>query len=414
MTITHERPTDSRPVASRGFRGLVSDLRLGARLAVGGGRASWIRLALMAFAIGISVTLLLIGASIGRAGDARAARFAATVPTTVADVVQRAGGESDQVLAKTRELATFEVHVSVLNSAGHQVQGADVAPLVSKPPLPPGVAALPAPGELVVSPALADLLRPGAGAGLRPRLSGPIVGSIAESGLSSPGELRFYRGAALGGDQLTDQSRGISWGNRLSAFTPNGLVLGLYGPMNGISDLDLMVVVTGIAILIVPLLVFISIAGRIGGPARSRRVAAIRLIGGSIRQLRRFTIAEALLASVSGLLVGLVGFLIARLFAPNISVSGAGFFVSDVRPDPRLSAAALVGVPVLVVMSVLIGQRRTIVEPLGVQRRGRPRPRRLLWRLGVVAAAGVALVVAVLLVSGDLYADRQARAFALV
>ncbi|MDQ2845169.1 MAG: ABC transporter permease, partial [Actinomycetota bacterium] len=124
----------------------------------------------MAFAIGISVTLLLIGASIGRAGDARAARFDGTVPTTVADVVQRAGGESDQVLAQTRASATFEVHVSVLNSAGHQVQGADIAPLVSKPPLPPGVSTFPGPGGLVVSPALADLLRSGAGAGLRPRL----------------------------------------------------------------------------------------------------------------------------------------------------------------------------------------------------------------------------------------------------
>ncbi|MDQ2845623.1 MAG: hypothetical protein M3Y77_04565, partial [Actinomycetota bacterium] len=286
--------------------------------------------------------------------------------------------------------------------------------LVSKPPLPPGVSTFPGPGGLVVSPALADLLRSGAGAGLRPRLSGPIVGSIAESGLSSPGELRFYRGAAVDGDQLTDQSRGISWGNSLSSFTPNGVVLGLYGPMNGISDLDLMVVVTGIAILIVPLLVFISIAGRIGGPARSRRLAAIRLIGGSIRQLRRFTIAEALLASVAGLLTGLVGFLVARLFAPNISVSGAGFFVSDVRPDLRLAVAVLLGVPVLVLMSVLIGQRRTTVEPLGVQRLGRPRPRRLPWRLGVVAAAGVALVAAVLLVSGSPYDDRQARAFALV
>lgn len=415
MTVTHERPTEARPVASRGFHGLVSDLRLGARLAVGGGRASFIRLGLMAFAIGISVTLLLIGASIGRAADSRAVRFAATVPTTVSDVAIRAGIESgDPRLVQTRALATFEVHVTVLNSAGHQVQGADFAPLASKPPLPPGVSAFPAPGQLVVSPALADLLRSGAGAGLRPRLSGPIVGSISESGLSSPGELRFYRGAAVGGDLLTDQNRGISWGSPLGSFTSGGAVIGLFGQTTGISDLDLMVVVTGIAILTVPLLVFISIAGRIGGPARSRRLAAIRLIGGSIRQLRRFTIAEALLASVSGLLIGLVGFLIARLFAPNISVSGAGFFASDVRPDPRLAVAALIGVPVLVVMSVLVGQRRTIVEPLGVQRLGRPRPRRLLWRLGVVAAAGVALVVAVLLVSGDVYVDRQERAFALV
>jgi len=66
-----------------------------------------------------------------------------------------------------------------------------VQPEGTQPPLPPGVAALPGPGELVASPALARLLASPEGALLRERLNYPTVGTIADAGLASPSE-RFF------------------------------------------------------------------------------------------------------------------------------------------------------------------------------------------------------------------------------
>lgn len=159
-----------------------------------------------------------------------------------------------------------------------------------------------------------------------------------------------------------------------------------------LDDVDKAVVITGIAILIVPLLVFISIASRIGGPARMRRLAAIRLVGAGSDQLRRFAVTEGLIAAVLGLLVGTAGYLLIRQFAASLSLGGTGFFPGDISPSPVLAMLTGVLVPLLAAVSVSAGQRRAAVEPLGVTRSGRRSPRKLWWRLGFVAIAGVALV----------------------
>src|SRR5436190_631695 len=63
-------------------------------------------------------------------------------------------------------------------------------------PRPPGVAELPGPGEMVVSPALKDLLDSAEGKLLRERLPFHRVGTIGASGLLGPGELVYYAGRA--------------------------------------------------------------------------------------------------------------------------------------------------------------------------------------------------------------------------
>jgi len=387
MKGTDDRHDPSGDAArSRGSRRVVSDLLLGARLSVGGGRASWIRLGLMAFAVGMCVTLLLIGASVGRAGDARSERADLIQPRTIQDI-----GHSSYPSEQARESAIsaaqlavqWEIHRSTMNSGRYQVIGVDMAALSVNPSPPQGVSTPPRPGQLVVSPALAALLRSTAGDGLRPRLSQPIVGIIDDEGLIHPHELRFYRGIARSVGELSGSELAIGWGGPFAALPP----------VESMSAADRTIIVTGIAILIVPLMVFIAISSRIGGPARSKRLAAIRLVGATAGQIRRFAFAEALLSSLLGILVGSGGYLIARLFAPSMSVSGAGYFVGDVQPDPVLALLTLVLVPVLAVGSVMIGQRRVLIDPLGIRRTGRVPRRRLWWRLVVLAAAVVALVL---------------------
>lgn len=350
-------------------RKLGADLVLGARLAVGGGRASWTRLVLTALSVGMCVTLLLIAASIGPASAARGARGASLVPATL---------DRQDVTGQPM----LEVHPSMLRSGSVNVAGMDVAILDPAAGAPPGVAALPGPGELVLSPALAKLLASPAGAGLRPRLAGPVVGIIADAGLVDPGDLRFYRGMAPSGSQQADQLA-VGWG--------------LPGAAEPLDYLTAIVLIAGTTILIVPLLVLVAMSSRLGGAARDRRLAAMRLVGASGGQIRRIAIGEALVAAAVGLVLGVGGFLLARAFARWIPVDGRTFFPSDLTPTPLLAAATAVLVPVLAVGAAMGALRSVIVEPLGVSRIGRGRPRRIGWRLLVVGAALAAIVASRLL-----------------
>ena len=73
-----------------------------------------------------------------------------------------------------------------------RVRGRLLRPEGPDAPLPPGVARLPGPGELVVSPALARRLRDPL---LRDRIPGRVVGTIGDAGLVGPAELAYYGGS---------------------------------------------------------------------------------------------------------------------------------------------------------------------------------------------------------------------------
>jgi len=238
----------------------------------------------MAFALGACVLLLLIAASIGPAGASRQSRIAAIQPATL----YAATAATQMYGAPPAGPPILEVHREVLNSGPNMAVGYSIASLSPDSGPPPGVATLPGPGELVMSPALLELLNSDQGAGLRPRLAGRLIGTIGDAGLPAPRSLLFYRGIAATAEAPSPTELAVGWGSGLDLSPRSN------GNLDGV---DLAVVITGIAILIVPLLVFISIASRIGGPARLRRLAAIRLVGATATQVRRFATAEALVAA---------------------------------------------------------------------------------------------------------------------
>jgi len=120
---------------SRGSRRVVSDLVLGARLSVGGGRASWIRLGLMAFAVGMCVTLLLIGASVGRAGDARSERADLIQPRTIQDI-GRSSYPSEQAREAAISAARFAVQYRPVALAGLALATLAIIALITATTLP--------------------------------------------------------------------------------------------------------------------------------------------------------------------------------------------------------------------------------------------------------------------------------------
>lgn len=105
---------------------------------------------------------------------------------------------------------------------------------------------MPAPGQLVISPALEQLLASPTGTGLRPRLSGVVVGTIGGAGLVDPGDLRFYAGMIRSGGQLPSVEVASGWG------VPKVL--------DGTDDLTTRVLIAGTTILIVPLLLLVGLS----------------------------------------------------------------------------------------------------------------------------------------------------------
>ncbi|MFV2018504.1 FtsX-like permease family protein [Micromonospora sp. LOL_023] len=337
----------------------IHDLGYGARLAFVGGRDGWIRTLSTAVGVGIGVAMLLLAASVPGALAAREERGGARAGEYAQD------STSDALLSAQSD--------TIFRTQG--VWGRTVAPEGPQAPVPPGVAALPGPGEAVVSPALAELLAGPDGALLAPRIGERIVGQIGPEGLTGPAELAFYRGS----DDLDPELS-----NRVTAFGGEGS----NEPLHPV--LTLLVVIIFV-VLLLPIVVFLGAAVRFGGAARDRRLAALRLAGADHRMIGRFAAGETLTGALLGLAVGAALFLIGRQVTPLVQVSDLSVFAADVRPPAVLVALAVVAAPLAAVVVGLIALRGVVAEPLGVVRRATPRRRRPWWRL-VVPLAGLALL----------------------
>jgi hypothetical protein len=343
--------------------GWPQDLVLGIRLAVGGGRTSLARLVLGTIGIGMATAVLLVAASVGNFLGSEHARELAVIP-------------GDRIVAGVAPLDYFGGGTQF---RGTYIGGAYVLATGPNSPLPPGIARLPGPGEVVLSPALAALLASPDGALLRPRFTQRVVGLIGQAGLAGPQVLTFYAG--LSAAQIPSDEPP----QHVYAF-------GVRGESAVIGPLLQVLVVIGAVALLVPILIMVSISSRIAGAQRDRRLAALRLVGAGSRQVRRIAAAESLAGASTGLVLGALVFLGFRRIVPNFEAQGLSAFTSDITPPWQLVVLIVLVVPVLSVASALFALRRTVIEPLGVVRGGRPVRRRLWWRAGLVVA-GVGLLL---------------------
>ncbi|GAA1593578.1 ABC transporter permease [Actinoplanes couchii] len=338
------------------------ELGLGARMSVAGGRAGWTRLALIAAGVGIGVAVLLSVATLPAAIAASTAREEARTDNAQEDTPK---GDNTLLIGNaTTMFGTESVHGRMLQPEG------------ANPPVPPGVTTLPAPGQMIVSPALAALMRDNPL--LAQRWDAEIVGTIGEQGLRGPAELAFY----LGADTLTEET-----GERLDRFG-----FAVTGEDEGPgTPAMLLLSAVGIVVLLMPVMVFMASAVRFGGEARDRRLAALRLVGSDAAMTRRIAAGETLAGALLGLGVGAV-LAVGAALAANRWASGAlSFYLYDMRPVPALAALIVVAVPAIAVLVTLSAMRRVVVQPLGVVRLSTTVRRRLWWRL-VLPVIGVVLL----------------------
>ncbi|UQA36115.1 FtsX-like permease family protein [Streptomyces sp. HNA39] len=368
MTLLAPRTTppaapESPKPSPRGAAAL-RDLGLGIRFAAAGGREGWIRTLLTAVGVGLGVALLLLASAVPHMLDARSGRDQARSEVKVSADDSAKSDTSVLRLDTSTEYRDRTVIGRLLHAEG------------SAPVRPPGVARFPGPGEMVVSPALKELLEAPGSELLRERLPYDITGTIGDAGLRSPNELFYYAGS----DTLTP----AAGAERISGY-------GAHRATDPLPPLLVVLTVMVCVVLLVPVAIFIATAVRFGGDRRDRRLAALRLVGADIRTSRRVAAGEALFGAVLGLLFGLVFFLVGREFVGSVEVWDVSAFPADVVPDPLLGLLITVAVPLTAVLVTLVAMRSVVIEPLGVVRRGKDRGRRLWWRL-LMPVGGLAVL----------------------
>lgn len=358
--------------SSRRDGSFFADLALGLRLAVGGGRVSGstlLRLGMTTVGIAIAVAVLLPAASVGNVLSERDERAAATEAITD----PRPGVDPLLRALQNVEYRGKFVHTDWLAASG------------SNSPVPPGLDRIPEPGETIVSPAVAELMAGPDGAGMRARVPGTVVGTIGKAGVVDAGDLIVYHGSTV--EQLSAVESGAQrvygFGVETEGFALEATVLLLVVPVA--------------AVLLLPLLIFVTTASRMGAAQRDRRLAALRLIGVEASRIRRIAAAESLLGALAGLLVGGGLFLLVlRPLIGDTELLGLRLFAEDFVPSLPLLVLIVLLVPGLAVGAAIFGLRRTIVEPLGVVRHSKPIRRRMWWRWTIIAL-GAALMASTLL-----------------
>lgn len=264
---------------------------------------------------------------------------------------------------------------------GNTIDRVDIAAFGPHSPVPPGIPALPGPGEYYASPALAALIKSTPADELGDRFPGRLAGTIGDEALQAPGQLVIIVGhttAQLGRATGVVTVTSIGTG---SGDSPQGIVALL-----GIVALA----------LLFPLLIFVSTATRLAAARREQRFAAMRLAGATPRQVSTVAAVEAAASAIAGTAVGFLLFYVFRADIAKIPFTGQPFFPGDVRLSVAEIIVVALGVPVIAISVAAVALRRVRISPLGVSRRARAR-RPSAWRLAPLVAgiAELAYFVAV-------------------
>ncbi|MFI6509675.1 FtsX-like permease family protein [Streptosporangium sp. NPDC050855] len=328
-------------------------LELSWRLLRGGGRRSTLGTGLTVTAVAVSSALLFFALAANLAFAARADREAWRNPVP-------ASGTPFAVQSTTEDHVR-DRPVTVVN----------LAPLRdAHGTRPPGMPRMPRPGEVWMSPALAELMRELPAKQLAARFPGTVRGTLGDDGLLYPGELVAVVGRAPTDPEMTLPASGSPPDSR-AAGTPVRI-----GDLTGRTGEDSMayqgMAIIASVLMVVPLLVFGGAAARLTVARRDQRLATLRLVGATPWQVAAMTVAEAVITAFGGAVLGLVLYGAAVPLLSRIEMAGGSWFAGDLWPGVLPVLGVLLAVPLLVGLSAVVGLRRVVVSPLGVAKRETP------------------------------------------
>ncbi|NEA98914.1 FtsX-like permease family protein [Streptomyces sp. SID13726] len=329
---------------SSGRRGLQSQLLAAGAAAVG----SFLLLVMIAAALGSGTRA---DHTTWRTPDAVAADKATAVQTTTTTYVR-------------------QDPVTVVNLA--QLAGREPTPA------PPGLSAFPEPGEVYVSPALAELLHrfpAGQLADRFPKVSS--YGTIGAAGLASPDELVAVVGRAPG-DAAVSKSAGEQnyYDERVTA---RATVAGFTGTKaSAFTALDQGSVLLGVVLLVMPVVVLAAAAGRLGAARREQRLAALRLAGATPRQILAMTAVEAAGVGAAGALAGALAYTALLPALAQLPYGIGAWYTGQLWVGPLWLAGVVLTVTALITVSAVTMLRQVVTSPLGVAQQSDPRRTRAI------------------------------------
>ena len=322
--------------------------RLGLRLALAGGRHAFARLALVAAGVAVAVAILLLVLGYGNAQRRIDHRVAARTYGAV--------GPGAGAPIKPGHETLAAIQRAWIDGRGVTTIG--VAPTGPGAPLPPGVSRLPAPGTAIVSPALKRLLDGPNASTYQALVPWRIVGEVGHGLLADPRDLVAVVGWQA--ERLAETRQAVlvrEWQTQVAApSSPHRTPVGLLA-----------------AAMLLPVLVFLWVALRLATRTTERRLEALRLAGGSRRQVAQIAATEAALAGLVGALAGAGLSLLLRPLPERHPIAGFSCFASDLAPTAGQWLAVLIGVPLL----AALGAAGTVWA------RSRSRRRREPARLGL-------------------------------
>lgn len=318
-----------------------------------GGRAANLA-ALGATAVVALLVTFLIAGSLGlvHRSDRIGWRGADTVdPSTAIGVIKQVDDKVDGLRVNRLDLATLRPN---------------------QLPPPPGLDHTPRPGEVFISPELAKhwmSLSKQYGAE-------QPTGLISDQGLSSPEELVVIRGVAPDTLRSTDRVRYVnSWRQDLMDSRMFGLLIA---------------VAFGIALVLFPLLSLVGQAAGVAAKRREHRLAALRLAGATRMQVLWLSAVEQAVLGLAGAVIGLVGYTLLSPFIARIPLGGGRWYLHDITVTWWTALVVLAAVPILSVISALMGLGRVSITPLGVVR-GQTRKATSALRLGLLVIGPIVL-----------------------
>lgn len=301
-------------------------------------------------AVGVSTALLMFAVAANHAFEARAAREAWRFP--------QADAHGSAIEATSTDYVR-----------GRPITVVELARVGAHPPVPPGLTTFPRPGERWVSPALATLLHDLPAGELADRFAGRgAAHRLGREALLYPDELVIVIGREPTDPSMTarrENNGGTASPTRISAYATTS------APTSTASGYTVLAKIA-VVLMVVPLLVFGGAAARLTVARRDQRLAALRLVGATPRQVVVMTVAEAVVTALFGAVAGLAVYAAATPLLARITMMGGTWFLGDLWPGPLWLAGVVVGVPLLVGASAVVGLRRVVVSPLGVANRQTP------------------------------------------
>ncbi|MER7901325.1 FtsX-like permease family protein [Streptomyces sp. NPDC096046] len=345
-------------------------------------------------AVGALVLLIMLAAAFG--SGSRAERTSWRAPHAAP------AGQATAVQAMT---TTFVRHqpLTVVNLA--QLPGR------SPTPAPPGLRGFPKKGEVYLSPALAELVHRLPGGQLAARFPKPAsYGTIGAAGLASPDEL-----VAVIGRAPTDPtvSKAAEDGDIFdTGLTERATVAGFTGSRpSQLTSSDQRTVLLGAVLLVIPVLVLVSAAGRLGAAQREQRLAALRLAGATPSQIIAMTAVEATAVGAAGALTGALAYGLLVPALAQVPYGIGGWYTGDLWVGLPWLLTVVATVTALLTVSAISMLRQVASSPLGVAQQATPRRTRMI-RLVLFAAALCWILVTTQ--AGDSLTTRQLVALLIV